>query len=184
MDKSLLSDDRLACIRRMTSQVRNILGSTAELGVYMGGVSRMIAEALPHKRHYCFDTFAGITNVSESDVLENGNFNDLNVEETLAYLSACSNIIIKQGYFPDTTVDISDAFCLVHIDGDTYQTTKDALEWFYPRMSPGGVMIFDDWLWPYCPGVEKSLKEFLVDKLEQIVETTQYQCVIIKQVNT
>lgn len=50
-------------------------------------------------------------------------------------------------------------FSFVHLDGDLYQTTADALDWFWPRMVPGGVIILDDVDWPKCPGVNRALEE-------------------------
>jgi hypothetical protein len=47
-------------------------------------------------------------------------------------------------------------------------------------MVSGGLMVFDDYEWHYCPGVKKALGEFLSDKPETIFVTTRYQCMLIK----
>ena len=41
-----------------------------------------------------------------------------------------------------------------HIDVDVYQSAKDVLDWAWPRLSPGGVVVFDDYGFPACPGVD------------------------------
>lgn len=177
MYKTIVTPDKVEFIQSLLPKMTGLQGSTAEVGVYTGGVSKLIASSLPAKTHYCFDTFEGIPNSQEIDFHQNGEF-ACSLEEVMAYLSECQNIIIKKGYFPNTAVGIDGRFCLVHIDGDTYQTTKDSLEFFYPRLVPGGCMVFDDWLWDSCLGVEKALREFMDGKPEPIEQTVPNQCMI------
>jgi O-methyltransferase len=33
-------------------------------------------------------------------------------------------------------------------------------EFFYPRLNPGGAMIFDDYGFPSCPGVRQAVDEY------------------------
>ncbi len=40
-----------------------------------------------------------------------------------------------------------------------YQTTADALDFFWPRMVEGGIIVLDDVDWPKCPGVNRALEE-------------------------
>ena len=178
--RTLLGEDRLQVIENITSHIKHLPGSTAEVGVYKGGVSKLIALLLPNKTHYCFDTFTGIPNAQpEIDNLMNGSFST-SYEEVVNYLKVCPNIVFKKGYFPDTTNDIKDRFCLVHLDGDTYRTTIDALNFFYSKIVSGGHIILDDWKGKDTLGVEKAVREFFKDKPEQIEEQVPVQCFIIK----
>ena len=53
------------------------------------------------------------------------------------------NLILHPGYFPDTAEKVSnEKFALVNLDADLYQPTKAALEFFYPRLSPGALSSF------------------------------------------
>ena len=45
-------------------------------------------------------------------------------------------------------------FRLAHIDVDVYQSAADVLDWVWPRLSPGGVVVFDDYGFPATPGHE------------------------------
>ena len=45
----------------------------------------------------------------------------------------------------------------VHVDVDVYQTTRDSLEYFYPRLVPGGILVCDDYGWP---GARKAVDDF------------------------
>jgi O-methyltransferase len=84
------------------------------------------------------------------------------------YLADC-NVEIHEGYFPATAQMLEFLkLSFVHLDADLYETTKDALDFFVPRMVPGGVLILDDWKWSGCPGVEKAVTEGgLTERVEE-----------------
>jgi O-methyltransferase len=48
---------------------------------------------------------------------------------------------------------------LVHIDADLYQSTIDALEYFYPKLNNTGAIIIHDYNHNW-DGVRKAVKEF------------------------
>ena len=56
--------------------------------------------------------------------------------------------------------------------------TRACLEYFYPRMIPGGVMISHDY--GLLAGVEQAFHEFFADKPEEIIDQPTTQCMIIK----
>ena len=72
------------------------------------------------------------------------------------------NIIYKLGFFPDTFREYDQYFMFVHSDTDTYIGTKATLECFSNCMVKGGKIIFDDYQWINCPGVEKAVSEFML----------------------
>jgi len=157
-------------------------GEMAEIGVYKGGTARIIAKSCPEKKIHLFDTFTGMPEVkSEIDCHKKGDFADTSLELATDFLSDCSNVIFHPGFFPETALNLKDQeFCFVYIDVDIYSSTKDCLNYFYNKMSIGGVIVFDDYKWKACPGVKKAIDEFLKDKPERPIETEEYQCAIIK----
>jgi O-methyltransferase len=68
---------------------------------------------------------------------------------------------LLQGIFPDDTADQveTDTFRLVHIDVDVYQGAKDVFEYAWPRLSPNGVVVFDDYGCAATPGVTAFVEE-------------------------
>ncbi|AXR64986.1 TylF/MycF/NovP-related O-methyltransferase [Leptospira mayottensis] len=52
-------------------------------------------------------------------------------------------------------------FSLIHFDCDLYAPTKVALEYLYPLLSKGGVMLFDEYGIHDWPGETKAVDEFL-----------------------
>jgi O-methyltransferase len=73
-----------------------------------------------------------------------------------------TNFRLCQGRFPDTAgmVAAGAKFVLAHIDCDLYAPAKAALEFFYPRLVPGGFLIVHDYSSNFWPGIEKAVDEF------------------------
>jgi hypothetical protein len=62
-------------------------------------------------------------------------------------------------------------FSLIHFDCDLYAPTKAALEALWPKVSRGGVVLFDEYGIPDWPGETQAVDEFLADKPGLKLET-------------
>lgn len=62
-------------------------------------------------------------------------------------------------------------FSLVHFDCDLYKPTKAALEALWPKVSRGGLIIFDEYSMHDWPGETQAVDEFLADKPDAILKT-------------
>jgi hypothetical protein len=83
------------------------------------------------------------------------------------------------GLFPESAADVPEQqYCLAHFDVDLYDSTLACLEYFYPRMIPGGVMLSHDY--GILAGVEQAFQEFFADKPEGIIEQPTTQCLVFK----
>lgn len=182
---TLLNQDRLFMLWQYARQAQTLSGEIAQLGVFRGGSARMLAELSRKsgKELHLFDTFAGMPTTDKSvDWHQAGDFHDTSLESVQKLFVDCSHVFFHPGFFPDTASPVQDKqFAFVYIDADIYQSTKDALEFFYPRMVTGGFLLFDDYRGKHTDGVEKALNEFLLDKKERPIVTTRTQCVLIKQ---
>jgi hypothetical protein len=149
-----------------------LLGDTAELGVYKGNTGVFVARLAEQTggKAYLFDTYEGFPSkdLSGIDGNKTPEFDDTSLEAVQA-LVACEAAVYVKGYFPesvDGNVPCDAQFCLVHIDCDLYAPFKAALEYFYPRLLPGGFLIMHDYSSLYWDGVESAVKEFFADKEE------------------
>lgn len=180
---SALSEEKIKALILLARSIINLPGDTAEVGVWRGGSSRLISEQLPDKLHFAIDTYEGIPNSDPTmDEHLDGEFSDTNFNDVRKFIDQ-HNVCIVKGYFPDVVnkFDLENRrFCLVHVDGDTYRTTLDCLNFFFPRMVSGGIIVFDDYEWERCPGVKKALEEFTKDIVENIEVTAPCQCIIRK----
>jgi O-methyltransferase len=180
--RTLVGKPRCLWLWRLAQYSARKEGNIAEVGVYKGGTARILAKSCPQKTVHLFDTFGGMPEVRpDIDAHRQGDFSDTSLEAVRDFLKDCSNVRFYQGFFPKTASGLQDErFCFVNIDVDIYSSTKDCLEFFYPRMLPGGVMAFDDYKWRDCAGVKMAIDEFLAGKPEKVVEVEESQCVIFK----
>lgn len=152
-----------------------IHGDTAELGVYRGNTGIFWAKLAERTggKAYLFDTYEGLPE-QEQDGIDSDKeleFDDNSVAAVKALISSDSAVYVK-GSFPDSitgNVPEQAAFCLVHIDCDLYFPCKAALEYFYPRVTPGGFLIMHDYSSLYWDGIERAVDEFLKDKSESVI---------------
>ncbi len=69
---------------------------------------------------------------------------------------------LYKGWIPERFNEVEDkAYMFVHLDVDLYQPTLDGLEFFYPRLKKGGVIVVDDYGYTQFPGARKSVDEFV-----------------------
>jgi len=176
-------DPRPKVLRDMALAVRDLKGNVAELGVYKGGITRMLALMLPDKTVYGFDTFAGLPSLKHTiDFHSEGEFS-ANLAEVTKYLSDLPNVVLKPGIFPDTTAGLHDEqFALVHLDADFYESTRLALSFFWPKMVEGGVIVLDDYGWKNCEGVTKAVDDFIAATHNAMLTVTSPSQAVITQV--
>ena len=142
-------------------------GDYLEVGTWRGGsgclIARRVKEICPGSRVFLADTFAGIVKAGEIDGgYTDGAHDDASVDDVKALASRMTvDVEVLQGMFPDDTgTQIEDrVFRLCHIDVDVYQSGKDVLEWIWPRLVPGGIVVFDDYGFNSCPGVTRLVNE-------------------------
>jgi len=159
--------------------VRKIPGDVAEVGVFRGASAKLLRLALPDKPLHLFDTFAGLPQPEAVDGdLRAGEF-CCGLDEVKRYLGSQANTHFHIGMLPDSGAAVSDrTFSFVHVDVDLFDGTLAALNWFYPRMQPGGIMITHDYT--VLPGPTKAFNEFFADRPEPIIELSGSQCMAIK----
>jgi O-methyltransferase len=69
------------------------------------------------------------------------------------------------------------------VDVDVYRSILDCCEFIYPRLKTGGVMVFDDYGFPTCPGARKAVDEFFTGKPETPVILQTGQAIVIRSVS-
>jgi O-methyltransferase len=107
-----------------------------------------------HKRLRLFDTFEGMPDAdSGRDLHKRGDFSDTSLAAVKDSVRHDNLVSYYPGFIPDTFQRLEDSkIALAHVDVDTYQSVLDCSRFIYPRLSPGGFIIFDDYAYPSCPG--------------------------------
>jgi O-methyltransferase len=131
---------------------------------------------------HLFDTFEGMPCPDVTvDHHRKGDFADTSLDSVRRQLEGCGDVQFYKGFFPDTAGPIQNSrFCLVHVDADIYRSVKDSCAFFYPRLEKGGIMVFDDYGFPSCPGARKAVDEFFADKPELPVYLPSGQCAVVR----
>jgi O-methyltransferase len=152
----------------MVDELREVPGAMVEVGVWRGGTGALIASRAARlgieDPVYLCDTWTGVVKTGDVDTYyHDGKHDDTSratVEALIAELGL-TNVTLLQGIFPeDTAEQIAEPnLRLCHIDVDVYKSAKDVFDWAWPRLSPGGLIVFDDYGCPATPGVTKFVNE-------------------------
>jgi O-methyltransferase len=147
-------------------------GAMAEVGVWRGEMSAFLHRLAPSRRLYLFDTFSGFPKGDLPTGAEDTRFRDTSVEAVRRRVGPSPNVTLKPGYVPDILGEAADQrFALVLLDLDLFEPTRASLEFFYPRLSPGGYLIVHDYNNPESGwACKRAFDQFLSDKPEQLVE--------------
>jgi O-methyltransferase len=167
------------------SQALHVEGDVMEAGVFQGGTARLLRLALgeQHAKHlYLFDSFDGMKRVSDhEDRHSEGDFADTSVEAVRHVVGGGESVHLRKGWIPETFAGLGDTrFCFAHIDLDLYQGVRDSLEFVYPRLSRGGMIVLDDYGFASCPGARKAVDEFFENKPERPLALSTSQAIIHK----
>ena len=171
-------------ILALLDRTRDVPGDVAECGVFKGGSLMAIALYLREnrlaKRVYGLDSFQGFDGSVQKDI-ELGGAEDgekrvggfgatslADVRAKLAGLCLLDTVTLVPGYFADTLETLPSAsFSFVHLDCDIYESYIQTLKYFYPRMSPGGIILFDEYNDSCWPGCNLAVDKFLAEKPEE-----------------
>lgn len=147
--------------------IYGIKGSVAEVGVYQGDFAKQINRIFPESTLYLYDTFEGF-NLSDVNQEENkgtvstyAHYADTNVDLVLGKLPHPEKAVVRKGFFPESATGQDDGYAFVNLDADLYAPTLAGLEYFYPKLVPGGGIFVHDYFAPDFTGVKKAISEFI-----------------------
>ena len=160
-------------LTQMFALTRGVPGATAEAGVYRGLASYVLCEMMRDEDpqfdgtgHVAIDSFEGLSKPNEADERPEyaGRFGDTSLELARRTLADFPGVTLVKGWIPGAFDELSEqAYRFVHVDVDLHEPTMDSLAYFYPRLSPGGVMVIDDYgPWPNgdFPGCKVAVDAF------------------------
>ena len=154
---------------------QNVPGDFVETGVFNGGTSAIMLKTLQQydtegsRKFYACDSFEGLPDPVEQDKVErhlNVDGKDVNSKQSGVGLKgkwACdvtcvedtfkkagvwdeNRIIFVKGWFNESLPHIAvDKIAFLRLDGDLYESTRDALKYLYHKLSPCGYIYIDDY---------------------------------------
>src|SRR4051812_26651995 len=168
-----MNSDRRWMVYQLCRLTRDIPGDTAECGVFRGASSYLIClanQGLP-REHHVFDSFEGLSSPGprDGDYWKAGALS-WPLDAVQRELRRFPDIRYYKGWIPERFGEIAErAFSFVHVDVDLEQPTLDSVAFFYPRLSPGGILLCDDYGFTSCPGATAPIDEFFADKSEKVI---------------
>ncbi len=187
-----IPDIRLFFLQSCLRSLEDVPGDVAECGVRHGKSALHMLEATERPRRFClFDSFEGLSDpLPGKDILEtayadggpNRRFYNDDLSGLYQRFAPFGNVEILQGWIPQRFDAVADrTFCLVHIDVDLYEPTRDSLAFFYPRLAQHGMIICDDYGSGAYPGARLALDEYFAERPETPIELPQGQAFIVKR---
>jgi hypothetical protein len=168
-----------------------IAGDIVECGVWRGGSSMAMALALTREPDtsralWMYDTYAGMTNATDDDVDHKGDsagsllahaqqHKDPEDNWVTAYASLdqvksnmastghpLDRIRFVKGPVEETIPhETPECIAILRLDTDWYESTLHELIHLYPKLSPGGILIIDDY--GHWQGARKAVDQYFKD---------------------
>ena len=177
--ESLLSGNEAFMVHSLARAQSGLPGAMAEVGVYQGCSAKLISLASGGVRLHLFDTFEGLP---EPGPDETGHLRAAQYRSGLPavrdFLSCQANVVFHAGHFPQTAVGLEEErFSFVHLDVDLKSSTRACLDFFYPRMVPGGIIMTHDY--SFLDGVREAFAEFLAAVGGRAIELPTSQAMLV-----
>lgn len=185
---TMTSSERIWSLLRAVDYVvdQPVEGAFVECGVWRGGsvmvmARRLLERGAEDRELWLYDTFAGMTAPTEDDVeattgttaqalLDTTDVGDGNNVWCIAGIDDVRANVASTGYAMERvrfvqgdvavtlTEQVPERIALLRLDTDWYESTRIGLEVLYPRLSPGGVCILDDY--GHWQGARKAVDEY------------------------
>ena len=168
--ETMVGRRRLADVRQCVDSVLadGVAGDFIETGVWRGGVTILMRGMLEawgdtERRVWVADSFQGLP-APDAEAFPQDVGHDMSGVPTLAvsadqvrtnfdrYGLLDDQVQFLEGWFRDTLATAPiEQLAVLRLDGDMYESTMDALEALYPKLSVGGYVIVDDYgAWEPC----------------------------------
>ena len=176
--QTMIGSRRLCNLRELTEKViqRGVPGDLIETGAWRGGACIMMKAVLAaygvrDRRIFVADSFEGLPKpdpvnfpMDAGDIHHTYSALVVSMEEVQENFRKFGlldyQVVFLKGWFKDTLPAIpTDHLAILRLDGDMYESTIEALEALYPKLSPGGYCIVDDGHLDNCQAAVRDFRE-------------------------
>mgnify|MGYP001295028236 CR=1 FL=1 len=159
---------------------KEVVADFAEAGCWKGHSSYFLSKLIndynfkknKNIKFFIFDSFEGLSEINEKD--KNVKKLDQNLIKKIKTQFVSDDQFVKnevlkdfkfveifKGWIPEKFDKVKDKkFSFVHIDVDLYEPTLQSLEFFFPRLIEGGIIVCDDYNSFGFDGAKKAWDEF------------------------
>jgi O-methyltransferase len=171
-------------------QASGVAGDFVELGVYKGHTTRFLARYLDFgaldKRWWLYDTFDGIPDDQKDrgrEHLTAAAYGEaFTFEEVRERFAEFPNIVVTKGRVPEVFEETCpERISFLHIDLNNSTAEVAALDALYDRISPGGVIVFDDFGWNSSHAQAKAETEWFASRGLALLPLPTGQAAFVKR---
>lgn len=180
---------RFMYFKKLYDRIEDVPGDIVECGVGKGRTFFMLAALAASENKsrivWGFDSFEGFPEPSKEDAssrnVKRGEYNILTSNGMRQILrrggipQAFNDEKIKlvKGFFRESLPKFQgNNVAFLHLDVDLYQSYKETLDFFWPKVAIGGVVLFDEYkqsgIAEAFPGAAKAIDEFLGEQSRRI----------------
>lgn len=178
---------RFLYIYETLKTLNDVKGDIVELGSWKGANLLWMAKVQSflgsNKIIHCFDSFQGLTEFSAPDTsshLRNKYQGDEQILRSVIELYEYNDLIqIHKGLIEHTVPAWSELkadISFIYFDADLYEAASVTLNYLWPQLSVGGIILFDEYGSEDWPGETKAVDEFL-KKNTRLETIFPYGCV-------
>ncbi len=202
---TMTSPERIFALRQSVQYLvqHEVPGDIVECGVWKGGSMMAVALTLQQlgirdRNLHLFDTFEGMSAPTHEDVSVRGEsaadlLSKSADEAESSWVWACSaldevmsnlqttsypadRLLFVKGKVEDTIPEHAPTrIALLRLDTDWYESTYHELLHLFPRLSPGGVLIIDDY--GHWAGARKAVDQYFFEHhLQPLLHRIDYTC--------
>ncbi len=183
-------------LAQLLGEVLALEGDVAECGCYRGLSSHLLLSRLQQaergfagRGYHVFDSFEGLSEPGPEDRITGDDAQADRLRRMCRRgwfaaalplvregLAAFADVEYHPGWIPQSFAGLPERrYRFVHLDLDLHDPTLAALEYFYPRVVPGGIVVCDDFDWP---GERKAIEQFCARHGARFDATPQGQAVL------
>lgn len=168
-----------AALRKLAWRLEElgVEGAAADLGAGYGEVAWQMNALMPERKLYLYDTFTGYDarDVAKEQELglsgaKAGEYSfsvreqEKAEEMLLGRMPYPQMVVIRKGRFPETAFDLeNEKYAIVYMEADLYAPTFTGIQYFFSRLSRGGVIILKG----YENGKARSVRQAVEDLEKQ-----------------
>lgn len=177
------------------SRISGVEGDVVECGIGWGKTFCVLACLAKREGKgrlvWGFDSFEGFPAPTAEDVSarfpKKGEWKVIEKDDVYRILNEAgldngfinSNVKVEKGFFEDSFKRVRlGKIAFLHLDVDLYKSYKDCLEYLFPKVSSGGVVLFDEYAdVSKFPGAKKAIDEYFKNvpyKLQKDIFSEKY----------
>jgi hypothetical protein len=173
----------LAWAARTAMRGSSVPGDFVECACYRGTSARVVCDTVnfaeSDRRYYLYDLFEHDPSIQQRQPLPE--HSTTLYADTVARFQDLPNVIVTQGRVPDVLHEVApERIAFLHLDLNNAATELAALEFLFDRISPGGMIVLDDYGWLTYRAQKLAEDEWLGARGYHVLELPTGQGLLIK----